>query len=326
MSKAHVVSTGYYLPKKIVFNKDLQQFPKVAQLAIGLKTGIEARRHASAEETVSYMGAQAALDCLHASNIDAMEIDCIIVATSSPEKIQPPTAALVQERIGAQASCAFDVNAVCSGSIYGIAIATSFIESGMFKNVLLVSSEKYTSFLNPKDISTYPYFGDGAAAILLSYCSNEDIGVLSTVLHTDGQGSNLIQIPAGGSLSPGWGVNNSADFYFSMNGQAVYGFVEKILPEVLHEVCVRAKTPLSSINKIIPHQANEKMLKTIFQKLHVDRSKVYINVKEVGNTASASPLIALHSVILTGEVKTGDTVALVAFGGGLSWGATIIKL
>lgn len=326
MRKARAVSTGYYLPQKIVFNKDLQQFPRAAQLAIGLKTGIEARRHASAEETVSYMGAQAALDCLRMSNVDASSIDCIIVTTSSPEKIQPSTAALLQERIEAKNSCAFDINAVCSGSIYGIAIATSFIESGMFDNVLLVSSEKYTSFLNPRDISTYPYFGDGAAAILFSTCSDDNSGVMGTVLHTDGKGSNLIQIPAGGSLLPGWGVDNPSDFYFSMNGQAVYSFVEKVFPEVLHEVCAKAVIPFSSITKIIPHQANEKMIKTIFQKLNIKESQLYMNVREVGNTASASPLIALHSALLEGEVTTGDTVALVAFGGGLSWGATIIKL
>lgn len=324
--KTIILSTSSYLPENVITNDDLEQFPKAARAIIKAKTGIERRRHANETETVSFMGTQAALCCLKKSQVAPSEVDAVILCSSSPDRIQPASAAVVQNAIHADKAFAFDINSVCSGGIVGLAVADSFIQSGFCRKILLVASEKYSSFLNKNDISTFPYFGDGAAAVLLAASEDKERGIITTILHTDGSRNNDIQIPAGGSLKPGWQVQNTADFYFQMNGRAVYDFVVKVFPEIIQEIAARASIGISAIDRIIPHQANSKLIQTVAETMFSDPSRVYINVRDIGNTAGASVLMALDSAFNDGSVKKGDLILLAAFGGGLTWGGTLIRV
>ena len=324
--RSSIQALGSFLPGKMVCNDELIQFPSGARSLIRIKTGIEGRYYADDNETVSVMGAKAARICLTNSDVDKERIDGIIVATSSPDRILPPSATAIQAMVGVENSFAFDINAVCSGGIYGIAVADAFVRSGMYRNILVVAAEKYSSFLNPIDFSTRPYFGDGAAALILSCAPDDSPGVLTTAIFADGNGSELIEIPAGGSSLPGWKVDNHSNFYFKMDGRKVYEFVTKKVPLVIECLLHNSSISIKDVKKIIPHQANVNLIKDLAKRMGLQEDKFYINAQYVGNTAAASVLIALDEAVSTGVVGKGDIVLLVAFGGGLTWGGALVRI
>jgi len=320
-------NSGKYLPEQIIRNDQLTQFPKGAIPLIAQKTGILSRRHAAKEQCTSDLAANAAIDCLTKSNLDAASIDGIILATSSPDRIQPATATRVQHLIGAKNAFAFDVNSVCSGGIFALAAAKGFFQTGLANNMIVVASEVYSRFLNPSDFSTYPYFGDGAGAVLASNQAEGSLAELvDTVLHTDGSGSEVIQIPAGGTMKPADAMNLQKDSFFSMKGKEVYQFAVEKGSAILEEITTKNGLSLSSVAHVITHQANINIIQEISRRTEIDQNRFFVNLSEYGNTAGASVMIALDEFLSRGIYQAGDYLVLVAFGGGLSWGATLLRL
>ncbi len=323
--RAKITATGSYLPAAKIDNTALTQFPPGSIPLIERKTGIRSRRHADPSESTSDLAIRAASACLAKAGCTARDLDAILLATSSPDRLQPATATRVQFELGAEQAFAFDINSVCSGAVYALAVADSFLRTGFCNHILLIASEVYSRLLNPQDFSTYPYFGDGAGAVLLSR-TEEDRGVLHTLLKTDGSGSEIIQIPAGGTLLPCKAVTRDADLFFKMNGKAVFDFATTRGVEIIVELLRTSGISRQDIRYFILHQANSNILSKIAEEVGVSFDRFAMNVAEYGNTAAASVLIALDEVLESKNVCNGDYLVLAAFGGGLSWGASLIRI
>ena len=320
-----VVSTGSYLPNNVINNEDLKQFPQNAIPLIESKTGVKSRRYASLEESTSDLATKAAKICLKKIDFDSERLDCIIVATSSPDRIQPATATRVQYQMGAKNAFAFDINSVCSGATFGICIADGLIRSEICENVLVIGSEVYSRILNINDFSTAPYFGDGAGAVLLKKAYSRK-GVIKSILRVDGSGSDTIQIPAGGTMLPFNRISSTRDIYFKMDGKEVYKFAVHKGSEIINDILLETKIPKEKVDCIITHQANKNIIFEIAKNVEIDLNKFFINLDKYGNTAAASVLIGLDEALSVRKIKENDLVLLVSFGGGLSWGANLISI
>ncbi|MFA5182623.1 MAG: ketoacyl-ACP synthase III [Syntrophales bacterium] len=326
MRRAVIVSTGSYLPETVVPNEELTQFSREAQSLIGKKTGVLARRHAGENQCTSDLALEAARTCLGNIRFLPENIEGIILSTSSPDRIQPATATRLQHLLGAKRSFAFDINSVCSGSVYGIHLADALVKSGQYDNILFVAAEVYSRFLNKKDFSTFPYFGDGAGAVLLQSSEDSSRGVLYSSLATDGSRSETITIPGGGAMLPYEKITNPRLAYFRMKGEDVFAFTLDKGPGIIRQVVSAAGMNLEDVKCFICHQANINILHGIAAALGVPSERFYVNLNRYGNTASASVLIALAEAREEGVIGEGDLVVTAAFGGGLSWGANIIRL
>jgi len=324
--KAKLISTGSYLPETVIFNEDLKNFPGNSLQLIEVKTGIKSRRHAHKNETTSDLAIKAAKACLEKIDFDPHELDAIILSTSSPDRIQPATATRVQYEIDASNAFAFDINSVCSGAVYGIYLADALIKAQMCRNVLLIASEVYSKFLNPLDFATYPYFGDGAGAALFCKDNASSAGVIASLLKTDGSGADLVQIPAGGTKLTFSDIINKRDVFFQMDGKAVYSFAIIRAPQVIDELLTVTGIDKEKIKYVISHQANINIIQEIASKTGIALDKFIINLDKYGNTASASILIGLDELFESGNIKEGDLILTVGFGGGLSWGANLLSL
>jgi 3-oxoacyl-[acyl-carrier-protein] synthase-3 len=322
---SRIISVGHHIPGAEVGNSDLRQFPPNAIPLIEQKTGIKARHYAAPEQCTSDLACLAAQECLAGAGLDPGQVEGIILATSSPDRIQPATAARVQALLNADQAFAVDVNSVCSGGIYALHFADCLIRSGQYNNILVIASEVYSKILNPGDFSTCPYFGDGAAAVLLG-AEPASPGVIGSMIKTDGRGHDIIQVPGGGTMLPGPQVDNPRDWYFTMKGREVYEFAVARGSEIIGEILAKYRVEKSQLKMVLPHQANISIIDAIAANSGIPRSKFYVNLYDYGNTAGASVLIALSEVVSSGLAGPGDQVLLVAFGGGLSWGATLIKL
>ena len=321
-----ILATGAYLPERVVPNEALTQFPAATLPLIAEKTGISARRYAADDESTSDLGAKAARQCLERAGLAPDEIDVIILATSSPDRIQPATATRVQELIGARKAYAFDVGSVCSGAVFALHMADALIRSGGARRVLVVASELYSrSHLNPRDFSTCACLGDGAGALLVGP-GEPGTGILGSRLHTDGAGADLIQVPAGGTLLPYDRMERKQDAFFLMRGKDVQDFVTTHGTAVVNELLAELGVDRRDLAFVVPHQANITVLQELAQRLGIDFSKFVVTLDRYGNTAGASVLIAFDELMTSGRVKSGELVALVVFGGGLSWAATLIRI
>ena len=325
MVNSVILSTGCYLPENVVYNQDLKQFPKNLLPFIASKTGVEARRFAIEDMCTSDLAIIACNNCLKSVNFNPLALDAVILATSSPDRFQPATATRVQNAIGAVNAFAFDINSVCSGSVFALAVADSFIRCGICKNILIVAAEIYSRFLDPSDFSTFPYFGDGAGSVLLSATTTGERGILFSKLKTDGSKADIIQVPAGGTMLPYYKMKNPKDIYFKMVGREVYNFAINKGAEIITEILEETGIHKSDLRCIICHQANINIIKGMANKLEIDNNIFFTNLDKYGNTAAASVIIALHELLSSSSLQNGDLVLLVAFGGGLSWGATLLK-
>jgi 3-oxoacyl-[acyl-carrier-protein] synthase-3 len=324
MRSSAILSTGSFVPENFVHNEDLSQFPDTAKYLISQKTGVFSRRIAGEDECTSDLAVQAAKKCLEKIAFPAEKLESIIVATSSPDRIQPATATRVQHQIGSDRAFAFDINSVCAGSTYGIALADSLIKSGQCGNVLLIASEVYSKFLNKKDFSTFPYFGDGAGAILFQ--AHDSLrGVLQSCLWTDGSHCDTICVPGGGTMMPFEKMKTPNLAYFKMDGKTVFHFAVNRGAEVILQVVEKAGVMLDEIKCFVCHQANLNIIHTIAEKIEVSVDRFFVNLFRYGNMASASVPIALDEAVTMGFIAEGDLVVTVAFGGGLSWGANLIR-
>ena len=327
MIKSVVISaTGRYLPEKIIRNQDMVQFSEEARHLIGQKTGVFSRRVAVESECTSDLAVRAAVNCLGKIAFSPERIDGIILSTSSPDRMQPATAARVQYMIGARKSFAFDINSVCSGSVFGIAMADALIRTEKYRNILFIAAEMYSKILNKNDFSTYPFFGDGAGAILFQADNASHRGVLHTCLRTDGSGSDNICVPAGGTMMPYAEMKSEKSAYFRMKGVDVFTFAVEKSAEIIMQLTRDAGVLVSDVQCFICHQANINIIQRIASIIGVSAELFYINLDRYGNTASASVPIALDEALTDGVIAPGDLVVTVAFGGGLSWGANLIRI
>lgn len=303
---------------------DLTQFPAQARVMIEQKTGIVARRYAAAGECTSDLAVQAARACLARAELSAEDVQGIILATSSPDRMQPATATRVQHLLGARNAFAFDVNSVCSGGVYALEVGNSFIKAGLVKNVLIIASEVYSRILNPADFSSLPYFGDGAGAVLLESGEGSS-GIIRTILHTDGAGHDVIQVPCGGTMRPYASMQSPREQYFTMKGKEVYEFAVCRAPEIMRELMEAASLTPDCVSWVIPHQANLNIIRDIAAAVGIPEQRFITNLEKYGNTAGASVLIGLDELCRSGAVVPGQVAILVAFGGGLSWAASAIR-
>ncbi len=325
MRGAVIASTGSYLPETLIHNADFEQFPKTSKFLISQKTGVFSRRCAADNECTSDLASRSAARCLEKVGFAPEDVDALIVSTSSPDRMQPATATRVQHIIGAGNAFAFDINSVCSGSAYGIALADALIKAGRCDAVLFVASEVYSKILNKKDFSTYPFFGDGSGAILLRKDENRD-GVIHSCLKTDGAGADVITVPGGGTMLPFEKMTNPNAAYFKMKGKTVYEFAVSKGTEVIRQLISEAGVKLRDIKCFICHQANINIILNIAEKIKVSADHFYVNLFRYGNTASASVAIALDEAITKGVLEKDDLAVTAAFGGGLSWGANLIRI
>ncbi|MBZ5626942.1 MAG: beta-ketoacyl-ACP synthase 3 [Acidobacteriia bacterium] len=325
---SEIVATGSYLPERVVKNADLKQFPASSIPLIASKTGVLERRYAAEGQSTSDLAVEAARRCLARAEVAAGELDGIILATSSPDQPMPATCNAVQAKLEAWAAFAVDVNAVCTGAIYALRMADAMIRAGQARRLLVVGAELYTRFLNPTDFSTYPYFGDGAGAVLLAGAEKPARPyILGGTLHADGRGADLITRPAGGSRLPYPKMTDPRQQYFQMNGRAVFDFAVARGAEVIDELCRAYSIPRDQVRHLVLHQANMNVLTTIAQKTALPLERFMINLDRYGNTAGASPLIALDELAQGNPARElKGTTLVVAFGGGLTWGGIIIAL
>lgn len=260
------------------------------------------------------------------AGIKGEQIDLIIVATSTPDYLYPSTACMVQADIKANSAAAFDLEAACTGIIYALAVAQQFIASGTFKTVLVIGVDLHSRFLNWEDRNTCILFGDGAAAFILQASENEN-DILSTYLRSDGSGAHLLKIPNPGTYypHPDKALCKDTEKFVQMNGRPVYEFAVKAVPEAVHTAIERANIKLEDVDYLVPHQANIRIMNSAAERLGMSKEKIVSNIDKVGNTSAASIPLALWHGIQSNQIKTPSICALVGFGAGLTWGASIIR-
>ncbi len=320
MSYARIIGTGSYLPGEPVSNSDLvaRGIETSDEWILG-RTGIRYRHLAEANVSASDLGLQACLSALAAADKLPDDIDLLIVATSTPDMIFPSTAALLQDKLGIRNGApAFDVQAVCSGFVYALALAEKFIRSGSHRCALVVGSEVFSRILDWNDRGTCVLFGDGAGAAVLA--ASEEPGILATALHADGSHHGILSVP--GQVSGGQVVGNP---FLQMEGQAVFKFAVKVLADVAREVLSQAHLDIAALDWLIPHQANMRILDATARKLGLPAEKIIATVAHHGNTSAASIPLALDEAVRSGKIQRGQTLLLEAVGGGFTWGAVLLK-
>jgi 3-oxoacyl-[acyl-carrier-protein] synthase-3 len=325
MASATILGTGTALPEKIVTNRDLEKLVETSDQWITERTGIKERRQAAPSDTTSSLSVKAARQALEMAGLQPADLDLIICSTISPDMPLPSTAAFIQRDLGANAVCAFDLAAACSGFIFGMTVAEQFIKTGKAHNVLVVGAELLSRYVDYKDRATCVIFGDGVAAAVLGK-PTDGSGILATEMHTDGHFSDHLFIPAGGTARPtSCETVQSGGHYIKMRGNELFKVAVRNLEEVSRRVLEQAGYKSSDIDLFIPHQANQRITDAVRDRLGVDPSKVYSNISRIGNTSSASIPICLDECVRSGRIKKGDLILMAAFGAGVTWGAVLMR-
>jgi 3-oxoacyl-[acyl-carrier-protein] synthase-3 len=323
--RSRIVGTGSYVPGKILKNSDLKKLVDTSDDWIIERTGIKERRVVESAEAASDLGLEASKRALRDAGLKPKELETIIVATMSGDMPMPSTASLIQGRLGAKNASAFDLNAACSGFLYGLSVADSFIRSRNSKKVLLIGVDVNSKFLDWSDRSTCILFGDGAGAVVMKPTTTKR-GVLSTHLHSDGNLWDLICLPGGGSRNP---VSKESvrkkKHYIKMKGNETFRVAVRTLETLALNTLKANKIKPSQLSMLIPHQANLRIIKAIASRLKLPMNKVVINLDKYGNTSSASIPIALDDAVRTGRVRKGDYILLEAFGSGLTWASALLR-
>jgi len=326
--KSVIISgTGSYVPEKIMTNDDMSKIVDTSDEWIFTRSGIKERRIAAPDQAVSDMALKAAQRALEAAELKPSDIDLVIVATVNPDMMFPSSACLLQSKLGIRNNIpCFDIEAACSGFVYEVEIATRMMQSGHYKNALVVGAEKLSNMINWEDRTTCVLFGDGAGAVVLTLVDEENVGVLDTVLGADGSESMILSIPAGGSAMPTSADTVAQNMHsIRMDGKEVFKRAVKIMQEKAFEVCDRCGVSPDKLSLLIPHQANARIIESVAKRLNLPPEKVFMNLHKYGNTSSASIPIALDEVVRTRGIKKGEYILFVAFGAGLTWGATLVK-
>lgn len=320
-----IIGYGHYVPDLLITNFEIAKRFEKTEKWIEERTGIKERRKAEKGICTSDLAIKAAKAAIISANISPEEIDLIIVATTTPDMLFPSTACLVQTGIGAYNAAAFDVSAACTGFIYGMDIAISYVSSGQHKNVLVVGADTYSRIINDNDINTSILFGDGAGAVVIGKVP-KGFGILESLKGSDGSGADLLKVPAGGSKQPlTHELLDNRMNTIVMNGREVFQFAVKIFEKMINEVTEKAGITLEDVNLIIPHQANKRILHSVSERLKIPHEKMYCNIEFYGNMSSASIPVALSEACNNGKVKNGDILLFAGFGAGLTWGASLMK-
>lgn len=323
---ARIRGTGVYLPEKVLTNQDLEKIVETSDEWIVTRTGMKERRIAAPDEFSSDMGAKAGLAAIEDAGLAVDDIDFILVATLTPDYIFPSTACLIQHRLGAKKAASLDIQAACTGYVYALSLAKSFIESGAYRHILVIASEKLSAITDYKDRSTCVLFGDGASACVVS-AEGPGLAIQSVRLGSDGEKSELIIQPAGGCRYPASAdtVNND-QHYIKMAGNEVFKHAVRRMESACKECIDAAEISELDVSWVVPHQANIRIIDAIAKRFeHLPAERVYKTVQKYGNTSSSSIGIALHELRKTQALQEGERILLTAFGAGLTWGAALLQ-
>ena len=319
MKQILMTGVGAYLPETILTNDDLSEFVDTDDNWIRQRTGIISRRKANPEELTSDLAAKAANQALLSSGLNISDIDCIIVATTTPDCTFPSTATIVQEKLGAHNAFAFDVQAVCAGFVYALSVANGLMSTGQGSNTLVIGAETFTKLLDWSDRSTCVLFGDGAGAVVLqAEKSEEGYGIIANTLHSDGRYKDILYVDGGVSSTGTIG-------HVKMQGRDVFKHAVEKLAAAMDEVLHISNLTSDDIDWLVPHQANIRIINAMQKKLNLTDEKVIKTVSHHANTSAASIPLALTSGVESGQIKSGHLLALEAIGGGLSWGASLVR-
>lgn len=317
---SHIISSGSYLPEKVMTNKELESIVETSDEWIKKRSGIEQRHIASEHQKTSDLAVYAAKDALENANITAQDIDGIIVATTTPDQTFPAVAVKVQAAIGAPVGIAFDVQAVCTGFVYALSVADNFIKAGQLKRVLVIGAEKMSSILDWSDRTTCVLFGDGAGAFILEARESDDSrGILSTHLYANGHHQNLLYTNGGVSSSGESGK-------IVMEGREVFKHAVNLMSEAVNAALYANNMTADQIDWLVPHQANMRIIESTAKKLSLPLEKVVLTVAKHGNTSAASIPLAFDHAMKEGKIKAEQTVLFEALGGGLTWGSALARL
>jgi 3-oxoacyl-[acyl-carrier-protein] synthase-3 len=327
MRSAALIGTGSYLPDNVLTNFDLEKMVDTSNEWIMKRTGISERRIADKEMATSDLSIHAARRAIKSAKIDPLEIDMIIVSTSTPDSAFPSTACSVQNGIGAKNSYGFDLAAACSGFVYGLDLADGMIKSSRYDTVLVVGAEIFSRIIDWEDKSTCVLFGDAAGAAIIQV--SEEPGIIASYCGADGAyaDADLLGVPAGGSRMPASATTVDLKLHtIKMRGQEVFKLGVRIMPEAAQKVLDTAGISIDQVDLVIPHQANSRIIEAVGDRIGIDPEKIYVNVNQYGNTSAASVIVALDEAIREEHAKVGDLILLTVFGAGLTWGSTLIRL
>jgi 3-oxoacyl-[acyl-carrier-protein] synthase-3 len=320
-----ITGVGSYVPAKVLTNADLEKMVDTSDEWITTRTGIKERRVAAKNEFTSDMAVKAAQRAMKMAGVTAEQLDLVIVATITPDMPFPATACLVQQKLGARRAAAFDLEAACSGFIFGLEVGQQFIMSRTYDTVLVIGAEKLSSIVNWKDRNTCVLFGDGAGAAVLQNRPNAH-GLLTAVMGADGGKSNLLFMPGGGSRCPATLETVSGKLhYLQMEGRETFKSAVQAMCTAAQEALRRCEVDISKIKCIIPHQANRRIIDVVGERLGAAPHQLFVNVNRYGNTSAASVAIALDEAVASGRIHRGDLILLIVFGAGLTWGAAVIE-
>lgn len=316
--KSKIISTGSYLPKKFLTNYDLEKTVDTTDSWIVERTGIKKRHVAAENELTSDIAFEAAKIALENSGLKAEEIDMIILATTTPDLTFPATATKVQAKLNANSAFAFDIQAVCSGFVFALATADNFIKSGQVKNALVIGADILSRIVDWKDRNTCVLFGDGAGAVVLQATTEENSGIISSDLHSDGSLNDILKTSGGPSL-------NQKSGFIEMSGKEVFKHAVDKMSKSVIAALTKANLQVGDIDLLVPHQANARILSAVANRLELSEEKIILTVESHANTSAASIPLALDYAVKNNRVKKGDLVVLEALGGGLTWGSVVLK-
>ncbi len=321
MRYARVIGTGGYLPERVVTNADLEAMVETSDRWIVERTGIRRRHIAAKDESTCDLAEHAARRAMEAAGCSAADLDLIVVATTTPDRVFPSTACLLQERLGAHGGPAFDVQAVCTGFVYALDIADKFIRTGSARQALVVGAETFSRIVDWSDRDTCILFGDGAGAVVLGLA--DDPGILSSHLHADGRFQSQLHVPGGVSQGPAAFSNGLG--YVRMQGAEVFKAAVRALDRIVDETLSANAMGKDAIDWLVPHQANLRIITATAKKLGLPVERVVITIEDHANTSAASIPLALDVAVRDGRIRRGETLLLEAFGGGFTWGSTLLR-
>jgi len=326
MLRSRIAGTGSYLPEKVLSNDELARLVETSDAWIRERTGIGARRVAAADEATSDLALHASKRALKMAGVRPADVDLIIVGTVTPDMPFPAAAAFLQAKLDAPRAFCFDVSAACAGSLYAMSIADKFIKTGDVKCALVVGAELLTRIVDWKDRASCVLFGDGAGALVMVPEPRPDRGLLSTHLHTDGTKTDILCIPGGGSKKPfSAEVLEKREQLVKMNGREVYKIAVRALEECSREALVANNLHPGDIDHVVAHQANLRILEAVLKRLEIPLARCHLNIEEVGNTSSASVPLTLDQAVRKGAIKDGQSILMMAIGGGMSWGSALLR-
>jgi len=321
MTYSRIAGTGSYLPEKVVTNKDLEKVMDTSDEWIRDRTGIKRRHIAADGETTSDLALAAANNALEMAGIGAGDIDLIVLGTATPDKVFPATACIIQRRLGIGGCAAFDVQAACSGFVYGLDVADRYIRTGAAQNALVIGAETLSRITNWDDRATAVLFGDGAGAVVLQAC--DEPGIISTHIHADGQYEDLLQVKQG--ISRGYDAVRAEEAYIEMNGNAVFRRAVATLDSIARETLEKNNIDKHDLDWFVPHQANLRIISAAAKKLDMPMERVIVTVDEHANTSAASIPLAFDAAVRDGRIKRGELLLFEAFGAGFTWGSALLK-